>query len=318
MRQSYPHHLQPSIILFVSLVNTGVGYCGGNASSTGAGAVGICYVLLLMTQTLDPWRRENRSNQTVADIARPTAQPAVDIASLDDPVEQMLGQSRYALLLRTQVVGSLTEEQFHRAIGALRQGMAFVPEGDVEVYAGTVSVADEFSGDTAGQSHTGRVFHLEPFFLDRWPVTNGEYYEFVAAGGYREIELWDSKIWTAVLDMVDQTGMPGPRFWRNGHYLPGEEELPVVGISWYEASACTRWLCKRLPTDSEWVKAASWPVPINAESLAHRRYPWGDAMDRTGQYLGFGPQLHCPRPGVCRGRQHRRHLPVDRKCLGVD
>ncbi len=51
-----------------------------------------------------------------------------------------------------------------------------------------------------------------------------------------------------------------------------------------------RWLCKRLSTDAEWVKAASWPIPIDGKTLAHRRYPWGDAMDRQrANVWGSGP-----------------------------
>ncbi len=67
----------------------------------------------------------------------------------DDPIETMLGQSRYALLLRRQVVGSLSEEQYQRALEAFQQGMAFVPEGDVEVRSGMELVADDFAGDAA-------------------------------------------------------------------------------------------------------------------------------------------------------------------------
>lgn len=283
-------HLQSSVILLFCLLNISVGYCGGNASSTGGGSVGICYVLLRMTQMHAPARRENRSSSTVSDIASPTAQSPVERSNSDDPVEAMINQSRYALLLMRQVAGKLSEEDFHLAIDAFQQGMSIVPEGDVGVNAGIEFVANDFCEAPADCSPTGSLFHVEPFFLDRFPVTNRQYYEFVTGGGYRDIALWEVSIWPAVLDMVDQTGLPGPRFWKNGCYLSGEEDLPVVGIGWYEAAACARWLCKRLPTDAEWVKAASWPVPLDEKMLAHRRYPWGDAMDRTRANIwGSGP-----------------------------
>jgi gamma-glutamyl hercynylcysteine S-oxide synthase len=283
-------HLRASIVLLLCLLNFSVGYCGGDPSSTGGGAVGMCYFLLITTQTHDPARREKQSRPAVPDIALPTAQPFVERLKSDDPVEEMISQSRYALLLMRQVAGKLSEEQFHLAIDAFQQGMALVPEGDVEVDVGIEFVADDFSEAPADRSLAGCLFHVEPFFLDRFPVTNRQYYEFVAADGYRDMALWDKRIWPAVLDMVDRTGLPGPRSWKNGRYLPGEEDLPVVGIGWCEAAACARWLCKRLPTDAEWVKAASWPVPIDAKTLASRRYPWGDAMDRTrANVWGSGP-----------------------------
>ena len=290
MLRPCPRHLRASIILLLCLLNIGVGYCGGAATSTGGGAVGMCYFLLLTTQAQDPTRQKDRNTANVSAIATQIVPPAVDHADSDDPIQMMVNQSRYALLLMRQVVGKLTEEQFHLAIDAFQQGMALVPEGDVDVDSGLGLLADDSSGDGADCSLAGCSFHVEPFFLDRYPVTNRQYYEFVAGGGYREMALWDKRIWPAVLDMVDQTGLPGPRSWKSGCYLPGEEELPVVGISWYEAAACAHWLCKRLPTDAEWVKAASWPVSIDDKTLVRRRYPWGDAMDRTrANVWGSGP-----------------------------
>ena len=167
------------------------------------------------------------------------------------------------------------------AVDALQRGMAVVPEGDVEVHGAPTFSADDFREAATDRPPMGSLLHVQAFFMDRYPVTNRQYHEFVVGGGYQEASLWDARTWPAVLNMVDQTGLPGPRFWRNGCYLAGEEELPVVGVSWYEAVACARWMCKRLPTDAEWVKATSWPVSINDGALVHRRYPWGDAMDRA-------------------------------------
>jgi gamma-glutamyl hercynylcysteine S-oxide synthase len=235
--------------------------------------------------------------------ARPTAAACrgpVDPHDTAGLVAQMLAQSRYTLLLRRQIAASLPEELFARTLEALREAMALVPSGHVILGAEEAAGAGEAPREKTRREteptgapvlHTsGRLVRVEPFFLDRYPVTNRQFYEFVAAGGYEEMALWDPSVWPAVLDMVDQTGMPGPRFWKDGCYAPGEEDLPIVGVGWYEAAACARWLGKRLPTDAEWVKAACWPVAVAANMLLQRRYPWGDTMDRGRANLwGSGP-----------------------------
>jgi iron(II)-dependent oxidoreductase len=73
--------------------------------------------------------------------------------------------------------------------------------------------------------------------------------------------------------------------------LPGEQRLPVVGVSWYEAWAYARWVGKRLPTDSEWTKAGAWPVESSPGRIAQRRYPWGESFDvRRAHLYGSGNQ----------------------------
>lgn len=213
-----------------------------------------------------------------------------DPTDIDALVEEMLAQGRYALLLRPQVAASLSQEQFQRALAALEEDMALVPDGDV--FLGPIDDAAEDGrlDETALAEGPGRILQVQRFFLDRYPVTNAQYEAFVAAGGYEQPALWDPSILPAVLDFVDQTGRPGPRYWRNGTFPPGREDHPVVGVNWYEASAYARWVGKRLPTDAEWVKAASWPVRLSATTRLQRRYPWGDTMDRTkANVWGSGP-----------------------------
>lgn len=221
-----------------------------------------------------------------ARTARPqrsaTPEPAdTDTVVLSEPfskksdltlVEEMLAQGRVALLLRPQVADSLTNADLKAAEEQLDESMAMVPEGPVAMrFRGS-----ESKDATANPPLVG----VEGLFLDRYAVTNREFQAFVNGGGYDQMSLWDEAIWPAVLSFVDQTGQPGPRFWENGEYPRGKGDHPVVGVSWYEAWAYARWVGKRLPTDPEWVKTASWPVFADDVQPTQRRFPWGDAMDR--------------------------------------
>jgi iron(II)-dependent oxidoreductase len=111
--------------------------------------------------------------------------------------------------------------------------------------------------------------------------------------------IWDEAILPALLDFVDATGHPGPRAWKHGCFEPGKEHHPVVGVSWYEAAAYARWTGKRLPTDAEWAKAASWPVALGPGIWLQRKFPWGNSFDEHRANIwgsGHGgtiPVDHC-------------------------
>lgn len=104
-----------------------------------------------------------------------------------------------------------------------------------------------------------RVF-VEPFAMASSLVSNAEYLEFVADGGYQRPELWLSDGWAA------REHLRAPLYYRQrdgGWYrfslhgeLPVEPEAPVTHVSYYEADAYARWAGARLPTEAEWEIAA--------------------------------------------------------------
>lgn len=103
---------------------------------------------------------------------------------------------------------------------------------------------------------------LRPFRLACRPVTNGEYREFLEAGGYRRPDLWLSEGWR----VVQERGWQAPLYWepRDGGWWtytlagmqPLDEPAPVAHVSYYEADAYARWRERRLPTEQEWERAA--------------------------------------------------------------
>ena len=118
--------------------------------------------------------------------------------------------------MRPQIAESLGEDQFRRALQDLAEAMALVPEG--EVLLGQIDESPESgdldSGETAASQV--RAVRVEPLFLDRYPVTNAQFYEFVAAGGYQDAALWDTTILPAVLGFVDRTGAARPSLLERG------------------------------------------------------------------------------------------------------
>ena len=245
-------------------------------------AVALCALALRSTWGRRRATREQRDteplpNQTEDWRAPPAPRPptARRAAADDSLVEQMIAQGREALLLRPQIAESLSETEIAAAQVALDESMAIVPQGVVMMRARCFEHLEE-----ADKPRGERLVQAEGFFLDRFPVTNGQYQLFLNVGGYEQMSLWDEAIWPAVLGFTDETGQPGPRYWRDGKFPPGKEDHPVVGVCWYEAAAFARWVGKRLPTDPEWVKAGVWPVATEATRPIQRRHPWGDAMDR--------------------------------------
>jgi eukaryotic-like serine/threonine-protein kinase len=138
---------------------------------------------------------------------------------------------------------------------------------------------------------------LGDFLIGRYEVTNRQYKVFVDAGGYTKREYWDAQFlrdgkplrWEdGIRLLTDRSGRIGPATWEAGAPLAGQEDLPVGGVSWYEAMAFARFSGKDLPTLYEWSTAAvpssaGWIMPASnfeshgAERGGARRdmSPWG-------------------------------------------
>jgi len=289
-------HIVPAVIVLFSLINLGLGWLTANIWLAIAGGAGLGYAIPRLAHLIrDASLKSPRTQPAAVRSHVPKPRKQVDPNDTDALVEQMLEQGRFALLLRPQISPRLDEAQFARALQKLEETMALVPDGEVVLGQLDEALEDGKLDVEEIQSNRGRVVGVERFFLDRYPVTNGQFYEFVSAGGYQQVSLWDKTILPAVLDLVDRTGMPGPRYWTDGCFPPGEEDHPVVGVSWHEATAYARWLGKRLPSDAEWVKAGSWPVALSADQRTQRKYPWGGTMNQhRANVWGSGPGRTAP------------------------
>ena len=106
---------------------------------------------------------------------------------------------------------------------------------------------------------------LPGFWIDTYEVSNRQFKAFVDAGGYRNKKYWTHSFFAnrrelapaeAMETFHDLTGRPGPSGWQLGTYPEGENDLPVGGVSWYEAAAYAEFVGKSLPTVYEWFAAA--------------------------------------------------------------
>ena len=132
------------------------------------------------------------------------------------------------------------------------------------------------------------VDHEKIVFCDRTPVTNADYLEFVKAGGYTAAEYWDEEAKALLDTFVDSTGQPGPKLWVKGGFDASLANVPVTGVSWYEARAFARFKGKRLPSADEWEIAAGAPST--------------NKTSNRGDYA-FGTREDAPALGVPRLRE---------------
>jgi ergothioneine biosynthesis protein EgtB len=122
----------------------------------------------------------------------------------------------------------------------------------------------EFAFDNESPRHQ---VYLQDYQLGNRLVTNGEYLEFIQAGGYQTAKYWLAEGWTTVQSQQWQA----PLYWEliDGDWwvmtLGGLRQLniqsPVCHVSFYEADAYATWKGKRLPTEAEW-EIATLDLPI--------------------------------------------------------
>jgi len=136
---------------------------------------------------------------------------------------------------------------------------------------------DEFAFDNEKPAH--QVF-VQDFAIDRVPVSNGDYLEFMRDNGYTDFRWWFSEAWYC----IQTESWHAPLYWEldGGEWLirdfsglspvKDKADEPVTHISFYEASAFAKWAGKRLPTEAEWEKAAR----IRPGEVTQLRFPWGD------------------------------------------
>ena len=166
--------------------------------------------------------------------------------------------------------------------------------GMVEFSGGQVTIGTRDTSAAYDNERPQHTLELRPFLIDRAPVTNQQFMEFMADGGYDRGELWSA----AGNRWRTESAIKSPKYWsrQNGEWIsqtmdvirPVVPTLPVCHVCFHEAEAYAKWAGKRLPTEFEWEAAAGW----NQQSGRAQTFPWGDsppnARSANIDQLGFG------------------------------
>ena len=170
--------------------------------------------------------------------------------------------------------------------------------GSVEVPAGPVTLGAPRNGAFGWDNEfPERELRVPAFRVDALPVRNGEFLEFVEAGGYHTPELWTPEAWA----WREAQRHDCPRLWsrREGEWVYRTlfEDVPLadvadwpVYVTWAAARAYARWRARRLATEAEYQRAA------HADPAGElRSHPWGEAAP-TGEHGNFGFRAWTPTP----------------------
>ena len=158
-------------------------------------------------------------------------------------------------------------------------GMVRIPGGEIRIGIDRAEVPrfqHYFGIDTLAlfDAETPRhTVKLDPFFLDRTPVTNSQFFEFTRrfSHGERSEKLAPlDQPWKEIDPLTRYGENKNLAHWVDGRVPTGLENHPVTNVTWYDAVAYCQWRGKRLPTEAEWEQSA--------RGGGNPIFPWGDAV----------------------------------------
>jgi cephalosporin-C deacetylase-like acetyl esterase len=185
-------------------------------------------------------------------------------------------------------VERVTPQYGTRLLNFKLQPARTAPEGMLYVQGGSSTL------DLTGLNSLPAVA-LGDYWIDKFEVSNGQFRDFVRAGGYSNPRFWKHdfikdgrkiSFEEAMKFFRDRTGRPGPATWESGDFPEGKGHYPVTGVSWYEAAAYAEFVGKSLPTIYHWSLAAGIP---SVSAIVPASNFSGKGLAAVGSYGGVGP-----------------------------
>jgi ergothioneine biosynthesis protein EgtB len=249
---------------------------------------------------------EVRAYRAYVDEALERALPLLPPSPLELVELGINHEQQHQELFLADILATFAENPLEPAYGELAPPACFATEplswhrgreGVVEIGA----AGDDFAFDSERPRHRAMLAAHE---IANRRVTNSEWREFIADGGYSTPTLWLSDGWA----WVEQEGISAPLYWYDGESeftLGGRRAIdwaaPVAHISFFEADAFARWAGARLPTEAEWedfaasadahlghqMDAAGAVAPQPGGGLFGDTWEW--TMSAFSPYPGFAP-----------------------------
>ncbi len=253
-------------------------------------------------------------------ITRPTVATVYKYRHYVDTHMKILLATEISTALHDLIVLGINHEQQHQELLLTDLKYSFALNPTYPVYSANSNlVADKNTDEHQGEDwvaitegvydigHCGDGFHfdnelgrhkvyLHDFEISKALVTNGEYLEFILAGGYQDFQYWLDDGWS----WLNENQIDKPLYWVNDndqwHYytLAGlqllDPDAQLAHISFYEAAAYANWRGCRLPTEFEWEVSAhklNWGARWEWTASAYQPYPnFAVSEGAVGEYNG--------------------------------